>query len=76
MGYASDLAKDEMGEQVAAVARFVATPTERQLTLRRDNRLSSLLLAAVPLSLAALLLYVSVRFRELLSGRRQTAAPG
>jgi hypothetical protein len=73
MGYATGLAKGEMREQVAAVARYVATPTAKQLDLRRDNRVSSLLLAAVPLSLAVLLLYVSVRFREFLSGDRVSA---
>ena len=76
MGYATGLAVGEMREQVEAVTRFVAAPTARQLDLRRENRVSSLLLAAVPLSLAVAVLYVSIRFRGLLSGNRRTDPPG
>jgi hypothetical protein len=67
MGYATGIATGEMSEQAEDVTRFVARPTERTLHLRRDNRISSLVLAAVPLSMAVALLYGSRRFREYLA---------
>ncbi|MFN7989169.1 MAG: hypothetical protein U0529_16970 [Thermoanaerobaculia bacterium] len=66
MGYATGIATGEMRGQVEDVTRFVATPTERTLHLRRDNRISSLVLAAVPLSMAVALLHGSARFRKYL----------
>jgi hypothetical protein len=52
MNYTTDLAKAEMEEQAAAVARYVASPTTRHLEFRRDNRTSSLLIAAIPFALS------------------------
>lgn len=53
MGYTTDLARAEMKEQVAAVQRYVSSPTTRRLEIRRDNRTSTLLIAAIPFALAA-----------------------
>ncbi len=52
MSYTTDLAKAEMKDQVAAVERYVASPTTRRLEIRRDNRTSTLLIAAVPFGFA------------------------
>jgi hypothetical protein len=76
MRYATALAQGEMEEQAAAVARFVATPTVTRLDLRRDNRVSSLLIAAVPLALGVLLLWLSVRFKSFLAAPPRKAAAG
>ena len=48
MSYTTELGRAEMDDQVAAVRRFVASPTTPRLEIRRDNRASSLLIAAIP----------------------------
>lgn len=48
MNYTTELSMREMEEQVAAVRRYVASATTQRVEIRRDNRTSSLLIAAIP----------------------------
>lgn len=64
MTYSSGFGKSEMRRQVTEVERFLATPSMQRLQLRLDNRVSSSLWAAFPLSFGAamfLLVYLMRR---------------
>ena len=64
MGYTTELSMREMEEQAAEVRRYVASATTRRLEIRRDNRTSSLLIAAIPFGLGVALLVSVIRVQR------------
>jgi hypothetical protein len=55
-----------MNDLAAVVTRFIATPTERRLELRSDDRLQMLLVAAIPFTLGVFSLYLTARYKKAL----------